>query len=94
MSYDDWLGKSEDRNDLMAPEQLQRFEAMMNRDPSLITEGSELAVCSHWAYFTPALPGSQLAVNGNALNDSLLPPDRFNHRWTVPLHDPLPRPTA
>jgi 3-methylfumaryl-CoA hydratase len=74
MSYEKWLGNSEDRNDSMAPEQLQKFEALMNRDPSSITDGTQLSACSHWIYFTPALPNSQLAVNGNPLNDSLLPP--------------------
>jgi 3-methylfumaryl-CoA hydratase len=73
MSYDEWLGKSEDRNDSMAPEQLQKFEAMMNRDPASITAGSKLSFCAHWVYFTPVLPNSQLAINGNALNNSILP---------------------
>lgn len=74
MNADEWIGKSEDRSDSMSVEQLQRFEAMMNRDPSQIAEGAELAPCAHWIYFTPALPQSELGVNGNAMNDSLLPP--------------------
>jgi 3-methylfumaryl-CoA hydratase len=80
MSLNEWIGKSEDRSDSMAPEQLQRFEAMMNRDPSAITEGSELPACSHWAYFTPLFQGSQLGVNGNPIKDPLLPPVELPRR--------------
>lgn len=67
------IGTTEDRSDSLSPEQLQRFEALLNRDPSMIGPGSELTVCSHWAYFQPPLPNSELAVSGNPLNDSLIP---------------------
>jgi 3-methylfumaryl-CoA hydratase len=63
-----------DFSDSMAPEQLQRFEALMNRDPSEIGHGSELPAGAHWAYFQPALPNSGLGVNGNPRNEAIMPP--------------------
>lgn len=84
MSYEEWVGKSADRSDSMSPELLQRFEALLNRDGSNITTGSELSLGSHWIYFAPSLPDSELAVNGNARNDELLPPVELPRRmWAA-----------
>lgn len=74
MSYDEWIGKSKDQNDSMAPEQLQRFEALMDRDPDAITVGSELPPCSHWIYFTPMDKQSNIAEDGHAIKGGFLPP--------------------
>jgi 3-methylfumaryl-CoA hydratase len=71
-----------DFSDSMAPEQLQRFEALMNRDPSEIGHGSELPAGAHWAYFQPALPNSGLGVNGNPRNEAIMPPvDQPRRMW-------------
>jgi 3-methylfumaryl-CoA hydratase len=64
MSYDEWIGKSKDQNDSMAPEQLQRYEAMLDRDPGSVTAGTELPPCSHWIYFTGTEKHSELTENG------------------------------
>jgi 3-methylfumaryl-CoA hydratase len=74
MAYNEWIGKTENRRDSMAPEQLQRFEATMNRDPSGISEGTELTPCAHWGYFTPVPTGSDLAENGTVRTGELMPP--------------------
>lgn len=74
MAYNEWIGRTENRRDSMAPEQLQRFEAMMNRDPSGISEGTELPPCAHWGYFTPISTLSDLAENGTAGQKELMPP--------------------
>ncbi|MDZ7757235.1 hypothetical protein [Rhodohalobacter sp.] len=42
MDSNKWIGKSISRRDTMAPEQLRRFEAMVNRRPDTISEGDEL----------------------------------------------------
>jgi 3-methylfumaryl-CoA hydratase len=74
MSYNEWIGKSENRSESMAPEQLQRFEAMLNRDPHSISKNSELSPCSHWSYFTPLDLHSNIAVDGHAMKGDFLPP--------------------
>ena len=74
MSYDEWIGKVKDRNDSMAPEQLQRFEALMNRKPQSVTKGTPLPACAHWCYFTPIDMQSELAVDGHARKGDFLPP--------------------
>ena len=74
MNYNEWIGKSENRSDSMAPEQLQRFEAMLNRDPHSITSNKELTPCAHWTYFTPMDMHSNIAVDGHARKGDFLPP--------------------
>ena len=74
MSYDEWIGKSKDRNDSMAPEQLQRFEAMLDRNPNDVQAGTVLPPCAHWIYFTPVDPHSEITEDGNAKKGDFLPP--------------------
>lgn len=74
MSYDEWVGKTNESNDSMAPEQLQRFEALMNRDPYSVSSGSELPPCAHWCYFTPIDKQSNIAADGHAMKGDFLPP--------------------
>ncbi|MCC5913322.1 MAG: MaoC family dehydratase N-terminal domain-containing protein [Balneolaceae bacterium] len=80
MNYDEWIGRSEDRSDSMSPEQLRKFEALMNRDPSPVSSGTPLSVCSHWAYFNPVPINSELAVNGTARTGELAPPIELPRR--------------
>ena len=80
MNADEWKGKSENLSDSMAPEQLQRFEEMLNHNPSDIGHGSELTTCAHWAFFHSPLPNAELGVNGNPRNDSLIPPSDLPRR--------------
>jgi 3-methylfumaryl-CoA hydratase len=74
MIADEWKGRSESWSDSMAPEQLQRFEEMLNHNPAEIGLGSELSKCAHWAYFHTPLTNADLGVNGTPRNDSLIPP--------------------
>lgn len=74
MNIDEWIGKTMDRSDSMAPEQLQRFEALMNRNPLAVTSGTHLPPCAHWCYFTPVEMQSELGVDGHARKGGFLPP--------------------
>lgn len=80
MEYEEWVGKSTNRRDTLAPEQLRRFEAMVNRPPGTISEGDELTMCSHWAYFTPLYPQSDLTVQGYPRDNDLFPPIQQSSR--------------
>lgn len=82
MNLNDWVGKSISRRDSLAPEQLRRFEAMVNRRPDTIGEGDTLSVCSHWAYFTPLHLQSDLTVQGYPRDNDLFPPiEQSSRLW-------------
>lgn len=82
MDLKEWVGKSTNRRDSLAPEQLRRFEAMVNRKPDTIAEGDYLTMCSHWAYFTPLLLQSDLTVHGYPRNHDLFPPiEQSSRLW-------------
>jgi 3-methylfumaryl-CoA hydratase len=74
MDYAEWVGNTDSQRDNMAPEQLQKFEAMMNRQADSVTDGSELSLCSHWAYFSPVVQTSDLTVQGYPRDESFMPP--------------------
>ncbi|MFO7846585.1 MAG: hypothetical protein R6V27_08485 [Balneolaceae bacterium] len=82
MKYEEWVGKSTNRLDSLAPEQLRRFEAMANRQPDSVGEGDELTMCSHWAYFTPLHLQSDLTVQGYPRDQDLFPPiEQSSRLW-------------
>jgi len=80
MSYDEWIGKSADSSDSLAPEQLQRFEAMLNRDPGSAMAGTVLPPCSHWIFFNPAVKPDELGENGHQKPGNFLPPVELPQR--------------
>lgn len=92
MNYDEWIGKTETRSDSMAVEQLQRFEALMSRDPHSVTKGTSLPACSHWCYFTPIEPHSNIAVDGHALKGDFLPPVELPRRMWAGGHIEFKKP--
>lgn len=74
MDLKKWIGHTADVSDSMAPEQLRRYEALMNGDPAAVTSGTEVPTCAHWIYFNPATPQSDLDRNGHAKQGDFLPP--------------------
>lgn len=74
MNYDEWIGKSVTRRDSLSPEQLLRFEVMLNRKPDAISDGTELSMCAHWAYFTPLHIQSGLSEQGYPRDGNFFPP--------------------
>ena len=82
MNVSEWIGKSKSLRDTLAPEQLRRFEAMLNRRADAIGEGHELPVGSHWAYFTPLHMQSDLTVQGYPRESDLFPPiEQSSRLW-------------
>jgi 3-methylfumaryl-CoA hydratase len=70
------------QRDTLAPEQLRRFEAMVNRRPESVSKGDELTMCSHWAYFTPLHLQSDLTVQGYPRDQDLFPPiEQSSRLW-------------
>ena len=82
MNLNDWIGQSKSLRDTLAPEQLRRFEAMLNRRADAIGEGHDLPVGSHWAYFTPLHLQSDLTVQGYPRDSGLFPPiEQSSRLW-------------
>lgn len=74
MNYDNWIGKSKNLSDTIAPEPLRRFEALLDRDPGSVNNGTILPPCAHWIYFNPAVPQAVLAADGHPQKGDFLPP--------------------
>jgi 3-methylfumaryl-CoA hydratase len=72
--YSGWLGKSRWQHDSMAVEVLQRFAALMDRDPVKVVEGDPLPPCAHWFYFNPVEVQGALAGDGHPHKGDFLPP--------------------
>lgn len=93
MNYDNWIGKSKNQSDTMAPEPLRRFEALLNRDPGSVNNGTVLPPCAHWIYFNPAAPQDALAADGHPQKGDFLPPVELPSRmWaggTIRFKKPL-----
>jgi len=82
MDPNEWVGKSMSQRDTLAPEQLRRFEAMVNRRPESVSKGDKLTMCAHWAYFTPLHLQSDLTVQGYPRNHDLFPPiEQSSRLW-------------
>ncbi len=92
MNYHEWIGKKETRSDSMAVEQLQRFEALMSRNPHSATKNTPLPACSHWCYFTPTEPQTNIAVDGHALKGGFLPPVELPRRMWAGGHIQFKKP--
>ncbi|WP_069132018.1 MaoC family dehydratase N-terminal domain-containing protein [Rhodohalobacter halophilus] len=93
MKYEEWIGKTLDISDSMAPEQLQKFEALMNGDPGSVSDGSGLRPGAHWVYFNPPIPQADLGINGHERSSNFLPPvDLPRRMWaggTIKFKKPL-----
>ncbi|PKD43327.1 FAS1-like dehydratase domain-containing protein [Rhodohalobacter barkolensis] len=74
MNVNEWIGNTFDISDSMAPEQFQKFEALMNGGPDSVGEGLEIPPCGHWIYFNPPIPQADLGINGHERNSDFLPP--------------------
>ncbi len=74
MDYSNWIGRTRDISDSMAPEQLQRLEALMDGDPKAVTTGTNIRSCGHWVYFNLPVLQSELGVNGHERQGDFLPP--------------------
>lgn len=74
MSYDEWIGNTKDHSDSMAPEPLQRFEALLDHDPAEVRNGTILPPCAHWIYFNPNEKQSELDEDGHPKKGTFLPP--------------------
>ena len=88
-----WLGRSEQRSDLVTAMPLAALSATLDRDDPLPAPGSDVPPLWHWLYFTPLARQSQIGADGHALRGGFLPPVPLPRRmWAggrLEFHDPL-----
>jgi 3-methylfumaryl-CoA hydratase len=69
-----WVGRSETRNDFIAPAPVRALSATLDRDDPLPTEGSALPALWHWLYFLAPHRQSDLGPDGHPRRGGFLPP--------------------
>lgn len=87
-----WVGRSEERQDVLALEQALRMAALFDLETPPV-EGEELPPLWHWAYFAPHARQSSIDVDGHPVRGGFLPPvDLPRRMWAgsrVRFHNPL-----
>ena len=78
--YEPWIGNEDIRTDCLAIETVQRFEALMNRDPFAVKHDDVLNPGLHWLYFTPIDLQFTVDKDGNAKKGDFLPPVPLSKR--------------
>jgi 3-methylfumaryl-CoA hydratase len=70
----DWIGRSEQREDLITATPVAALSATLDRDDPAPAAGTELPPLWHWLYFTPLTRHSELGEDGHAKRGGFLPP--------------------
>ncbi len=76
-----WVGRSVEDEDVLAPRHAGLMAATLGLDPAPFVAGAPLPPLWHWLYFLEGLPPAALAEDGHAGRGGFLPP--------VPLHNRL-----
>ena len=88
-----WVGRTEDRADLLACAPAQGLAATLDRDDGAYAVGTELPPLWHWLYFLPMARQSELGPDGHPKRGGFLPPVPLPRRmwagsrldWHAPL---------
>jgi 3-methylfumaryl-CoA hydratase len=88
-----WLGRSEQRSDLVCASPLDAWSATLDRDDPEAGPGSELPPLAHWMLFAPAARQSALGPDGHPARGGFMPPIPLPRRmWAgsrLQFHHPL-----
>ncbi len=77
-----WVGREEEREDLIDLRTAQALAATFDHDPQQIRPGVELPPLWHWVYFTPNTRQSELGADGHPRRGGFLPPVELpNRMW-------------
>jgi 3-methylfumaryl-CoA hydratase len=69
-----WVGRTEQRSDLIAAAPLNAWSATLDRDDPEALPGSDVPPLAHWLFFLPAARQSQIGPDGHPLRGGFLPP--------------------
>ncbi|HEY4066905.1 MAG TPA: MaoC family dehydratase N-terminal domain-containing protein [Burkholderiaceae bacterium] len=71
----DWVGRSEQRDDLVTAAPLAGFNATLDRaEAPAPVAGTPLPPLAHWLYFLPQAPAREIGVDGHPKRGGFLPP--------------------
>ncbi|HRO58502.1 MAG TPA: MaoC family dehydratase N-terminal domain-containing protein [Burkholderiaceae bacterium] len=89
----DWIGRSEQREDVVTAQPVAALGATFDRDEPTPRNGDELPPLWHWLYFLPQHRRSELGADGHAKLGGFLPPVPLPRRmWAgsrLEFHRPL-----
>ena len=69
-----WLGRSEQRSDVITAAPLDAWAATLDRDDPEARLGSSVPPLAHWLFFLPAARQSQIGPDGHPQRGGFLPP--------------------
>jgi 3-methylfumaryl-CoA hydratase len=72
--FRDWIGRTEERDDVAAAAPLVSLAALLDRDDPPPRDGDAAPPLAHWLYFLPAYRQSQAGADGHASRGEFLPP--------------------
>lgn len=89
---DDWIGRSEQREDVLRAQPCRFMQATLDLEPSL-SDGDALPPLWHWLFFLEAKPMGTLGRDGHPAKGEFLPPVSLPRRmWAggrFAFHQPL-----
>ena len=69
-----WIGRTEQRSDLIAAAPLNAWAATLDRDDPEALPGSDLPPLAHWLFFLPVARQSDIGPDGHPQRGGFLPP--------------------
>src|SRR5688572_23851027 len=74
MPIEDWVGREEERRDVVTAAPLAALAALLDRDDPPPRAGDAAPPLAHWLYFLPAHRQSAAGPDGHAARGEFLPP--------------------
>ena len=74
MDFSAWIGKTEEREDVVTAQPLIALSALLDRDDPKPREGDAAPPLAHWLYFLPDYRQSAAGPDGHAARGEFLPP--------------------
>ncbi len=92
-SFTDWVGRSEQAQDIVTFKPVAALNAMFDLDPSTVAADALLPPLWHWLYFLPTARQSELGPDGHPRRGGFLPPIPLPRRmWAgsdITFHHPI-----
>lgn len=74
MSFEGWVGRTDERRDTVTVAPLVALSALLDRDDATPRPGDVAPPLAHWLYFLPAYRQSSAGADGHAARGEFLPP--------------------
>lgn len=79
-TYRQWIGRTEQRTDLVTPAPLASLSAALDREDPDPAPGTELPPLWHWMFFTPRALARNIGPDGHERRGGFLPPVELPRR--------------